>query len=91
MGTLTQRDLLFLVWNAAVGLAVGALVARWPDLATASVPPVFWLVIGMAVFELGGAALLKGGGPLVTYGVRILGLAVSFGAYLLISSAFGSI
>ncbi len=89
MSGLTRLDSLFLLWNVAVGTAVGALVARWPELGSAVVPPVLWLVLGMAVFELGGAALLRQGGPLVTYGVRILGLAVSFAAYLLVSAAFG--
>ena len=89
MGTLTQRDVLFLLWNAAVGLGVGALVLRWPDLTRASVPPVLWLVLGMAVLEIGGATLLGQGGPLVTYGVRIIALAVSFGAYFLVEALFG--
>ncbi len=61
MGALTRRDVLFLVWNAAVGLVVGALTVRWAELASAPVPPVLWLVVGMAAFEIGGAVLLAEG------------------------------
>jgi hypothetical protein len=43
----------------------------------------------MGIVEIGGALLLGHGGPLVTYGMRILGLATSFAAYALVSSAFG--
>ena len=90
MPALTRRDILFFVWNAAVGLTVGAVVARWPDLAQAPVPPVLWLVVGMGIFEFGAAAVLRLGGPLVTYGIRIAGLAVSFAAYLLVSALTGA-
>ena len=85
MGALTKRDVLFLLLNAAIGLAVGAVMVRWPDLG-APIPPVLWLVLGMAIVEISGAALLGLGGPLVTYGMRILGLAVAFGAYFLVSA-----
>jgi len=45
MGTLTRLDILFLVGNAAIGALVGALTVRWPELATAAVPPVLWLAV----------------------------------------------
>ncbi len=90
MGALTRCDVLFLVWNAAVGLVVGALTVRWAELASAPVPPVLWLVVGMAAFEIGGAVLLGGGGPLVTYAMRIIALAISFATYALVSAVFGT-
>ena len=89
VGGLSHRDVLFLACNAAIGIAVGALVLRWPGFAAGFVPPVLWLVLGMGIVEIGGALLFGHGGPLVTYGMRILGLATSFAAYALVSSAFG--
>jgi hypothetical protein len=85
VGGLSHRDVLFLACNAVIGIAVGALVLRWPGF----VPPVLWLVLGMGIVEIGGALLFGHGGPLVTYGMRILGLATSFAAYAVVSSAFG--
>jgi len=86
---LSQRDLGFLAWNAAIGLLVGVLVARWPDLHSGPIPPLFWLLLGMALFEMISSFALGGGAPF-SNPIRLAGLAIASAIYLAASSALGS-
>jgi len=85
---LSQRDLGFLAWNAAIGLLVGILLAHWPDLHSGPIPPLFWLLLGMALFEM-ISSFAWGGAPF-SNPIRLAGLAIASAIYLAASSALGS-
>jgi hypothetical protein len=86
---LSRRDLGFLAWNAAIGLVAGVLVARWPELQSGPIPPLFWLLLGMAFFEMISSFAL-GGQARLSNPIRIVGLAIASGIYLAASAALGS-
>jgi len=69
---------IFLAFTALVGIACGALLVAKPELRDAAVMPYLWVLIAMAVFELGMYA--RFGGMFLSIEVRMLGfmLAVLF-------------
>ncbi len=62
---------------ALVGAAVGALLVAKPELRDFSLPPYFWILIAMLLFEL--VLFLRAGGPpgaAIAMEVRLLGLVL---------------
>lgn len=91
MPALTNRDLAFLAWNLAVGLAAGVAVVARPEFASAALPPLLWLLLAMAAYEIAaGAVLGLQPGSLVSTPVRFLGLLAAVVLYLLVPVIAGA-
>jgi hypothetical protein len=79
MPRLSTLQVLFLVVNAAIGLAVGTAAARSPRFVALQIPTYAWLVLGMLAFELlAGLALKTHPAAAVSMPLRVAGLVVSF-------------
>ena len=69
---------LFLGCMVALGIAIGAVLVVKPELRDLGVPPYFWVLIAMALFEL--AAFARGrGAPSTTIAMemRLLGFVLA--------------
>jgi hypothetical protein len=79
MSRLSALQIVFLVVNAAIGLAVATAAARSPQFAALPIPTFAWLVLGMLAFEvLTGLALKTHPAAAVSMPLRMAGLIVSF-------------
>lgn len=68
----------FIAFMAALGLAVGIVLAIFPEARTAKVPPYFWVLIAMLIFDLATYARGRGvPGTMVTMDVRAIGFIVA--------------
>jgi hypothetical protein len=81
---LSGWDITFLLWKIAVGVLLGAVVARRPELREGAVPPLLWLLIGMGLFEV--ASVLWRDRPDPTNILRIAGFVAAFAVYSVASS-----
>jgi hypothetical protein len=79
MPSLSATQLLFLVYNAATGLLIGALSARIPAFAGLGIPTFAWLVLAMLAFEmLAGLVLKAHPSTIIAMPLRLAGLMASF-------------
>ena len=64
----------FFIYMTAVGLAVGVVVTAWPEVREFRLPPYFWVLIAVAVFD-GVTFLLWRNRPaaMITIDARLLG------------------
>jgi hypothetical protein len=71
-------DRLFLIYASAVGLAVGIAVTLWPALREFRVSPYFWVLIAVALYDV-GAVLYGRGVPDTTLAMpfRLLGFVIA--------------
>ena len=81
-------QVIFLIFNLALGLAVGASAARSTWFSTLGIPTFLWLVAGLFAFEMvAGLALKKHPTALLSMPWRVAGLIASFAAcYLTLGS-----
>jgi len=81
MPRLSALQVLFLVVNAAIGLAVGTAAVRSPQFAAVQIPTFVWLVLGLLACELlTGLALKTHPAAAISMPLRMAGLIVSFAA-----------
>jgi hypothetical protein len=71
-------DRLFLIYASAVGLAVGIAVTLWPALREFRISPYFWVLIAVALYDV-GAVLYGRGAPDTTLAMqfRLLGFVTA--------------
>ena len=74
-GVLMKLNHIFLAFMALVGIAAGAALVIKPELRDARIMPYFWVLIAMALFELGMYARL--GGVFIGIEVRLLGFVLA--------------
>jgi len=55
----SAHEIVFLIVNAVIGFTVGTAAGRSTEFAALSIPTFFWLVLGMLIFELLMALVLK--------------------------------
>ena len=68
---------IFLAFMVVVGAAIGAVLVLAPESRNYRVPPYFWVLIAMALFELAAFARGRGApGTAITMEARMLGLLV---------------
>ncbi len=81
---------LFLLFMGIVGAAVGLILVLVPHSRDFRLPPYFWVLIAMAVFELVVFARARGSaGTLVTMEARIAGFVLAIVLMIAIPAAFG--
>ena len=86
--TLTR---IFLGFMALIGAAVGALLVAKPELRDVGLPPYFWILIAMLLFEL--AVFLRNRqspGEAIAMEVRLLGLVLGVVLMVIIPMIAGS-
>jgi hypothetical protein len=71
-------DHIFIGFMGAVGIAAGAILIAMPETRDLRVPPYFWVLIAMALFEITLFAFFRGvPGRMVSNGARILGFVLA--------------
>ena len=71
-------DHIFLAFMSAVGIAAGAILIAMPETRDLRVPPYFWVLIAMALFEIALFAFWRGApGRMVSNGARLLGFVLA--------------
>jgi hypothetical protein len=71
-------DHVFIGFMAAVGIAAGAILIAMPETRDLRVPPYFWVLIAMAIFEITLFAFYRGvPGRMVSNGARLLGFVLA--------------
>lgn len=92
MPALSLRDLAFAAFTVASGIITGLLVSNEPSLAQAALPPLMWILLAMAFYELAVGYVMKlSPGSLVSMPVRLVALLIAAGAYHLVLSRFGTL
>lgn len=79
---------IFLAFTAVVGTACGALLIAKPELRDAAFMPYLWVLLAMAVFELGMYA--RFGGAFINVYVRLLGFLLAVVLMVVIPALSGS-
>jgi len=71
-------DHIFLGFMGAVGVAAGATLIAMPETRDLRVPPYFWVLIAMILFEITLFAFWRGvPGRMVSNGARLLGFVLA--------------
>ena len=71
-------DHIFIGFMGAVGIAAGATLIAIPEARDLSVPPYFWVLIAMALFEIVLFAYWRGvPGRMISNGARLLGFVLA--------------
>jgi hypothetical protein len=82
---------LFLAFALAAGLAVGAALVSFPALRATGLPPVFMVLIVLAIFD--GICFYRNGatpGGMITMPVRFAGFLLAIGGIAVIASWTGT-
>jgi hypothetical protein len=88
---MTPINFIFLAYVALAGLAIGGALIAKPELSELRVPPFFWLLIAMALFEFAAFARGQGApGSTIRMEVRFLGFALAIGLMLALPYLAGS-
>ena len=84
-------DRIFIGFMTAVGIATGAILIAMPELRNFRVPPYFWALIAMALFEVTVFAFYRGvPGQMVSNGARLLGFVLAIVIMVVIPILAGS-
>lgn len=84
-------DRIFLAFMVAVGVASGVILVYWPEGRNAQVPPYFWVLIAMLIFELAAYARGRGApGTMATMESRLLGFVLAIVLLVVIPILAGS-
>jgi len=71
-------DHIFIGFMAATGVVAGAILISFPEAREFRVPPYFWVLIAMALFEVAFVAFFRGvAGRTITNGARLLGFVLA--------------
>lgn len=71
-------DHIFLGFMGAVGIAAGATLIAMPETRDLRIPPYFWVLIAMALFEVSLFAFWRGvPGRTISNGARLLGFVLA--------------
>jgi len=74
-----------------VGVAIGVILVAAPETRDYRVPPYYWVLIAMAVFELIAFARARGApGTMITMQARLLGLVLAVVVMVLVPILAGS-
>jgi hypothetical protein len=83
-------DRIFLVFAAAVGLIAAAILVYVPASRTLSLPPYFWVLIALALFDGGMYARGNGAkGTMIEPFTRIAGFVIALGLLFTVPMAAG--
>ena len=78
-------DRIFIVFMTLCGLILASLVMVFPQSRAFGIPPYFWVLIPMAIFEAIAFARNRGApGPVIAMETRLIGFAVAIALMLLI-------
>ena len=78
-------DRLFIAFMTACGLIIAGLVMFFPQSQNFGIPPYFWVLIPMAIFEGVAFARNRGApGPVITMETRLIGFVVAIALMLVI-------
>ena len=78
-------DRIFIVFMTACGLIIAGLVMFFPRSTDFFIPPYFWALIPMAIFEAIAFARNRGApGPVIAMETRLIGFAVAIALMLVI-------
>ena len=84
-------DRIFLAFMIVAGAAVGVLLVVMPQARDFRVPPYFWVLLAMALFELGAYARGRGApGTMVAMEMRLLGFVLAIVLMVVIPILAGS-
>jgi len=84
-------DRIFLAFMGLVGVAIGVILVAAPETRDYRVPPYYWVLIAMAVFELIAFARARGApGTMITMQARLLGLVLAVVVMVLVPILAGS-
>jgi hypothetical protein len=73
-----MTDHIFIGFMGAVGFAAGAILIAMPETRDLRVPPYFWVLIAMGLFEITLFAFWRGvPGRMVSNGARLLGFVLA--------------
>ena len=78
-------DRIFIVFMTLCGLIVAGLVTFFPQSRSFGIPPYFWVLIPMAIFEGVAFARNRGApGSVITMETRLIGFVIAIGLMLVI-------
>ena len=81
---------IFIVFMTLCGLIIAGLVMFFPQSRNFGIPPYFWVLIAMVVFEGIAFALSRGApGTVITMESRVIGFVVAIALMLLVPYAAG--
>ncbi len=84
-------DRIFIAFMALTGVATGVVLVIAPESRNVKVPPYFWVLIAMAIFELAAYARGRGApGTMVGMEIRILGFILAIVLMVVIPVFAGS-
>lgn len=88
---MTPINRLFFAFMIAAGLATGVVLVLKPEARDFRVPPYFWVLIAMALFEFAAYARGRGApGTMVSMEVRLLGFVLAIVLMVVIPIFAGS-
>ena len=78
-------DRIFLVFMIMCGLMLAGLVLLFPQSKDLGIPPYFWVLIPMAIFEVTAFARSRGApGSVIAMQTRLIGLVIALALLMLI-------
>jgi hypothetical protein len=78
-------DRIFIVFMALCGLILAGLVLLFPHSRDIGIPPYFWVLIPMAIFEVAAFARSRGApGSVIAMETRLIGFVIAIALLLLI-------
>jgi hypothetical protein len=76
-------DRIFMIFMASCGLILAGLVLLFPQSRDIGIPPYFWVLIPMAIFEVAAFARTRGGSA-IAMETRLIGFVIAIALLLLI-------
>lgn len=84
-------DRIFIGFMAAAGIAAGAILVAFPEARDFWVPPYFWMLITMALFEVVVLVGFRGmPGRMISNGARLLGFLLAITIMVVLPILAGS-
>jgi hypothetical protein len=78
-------DRIFLVFMTLCGLILAGLVLLFPQSRDVGIPPYFWVLIPMAIFEVAAFARSRGApGSVIAMQTRLIGFVIALALLILI-------
>ena len=78
-------DRIFIVFMASCGLILAGLVLLFPQSRDIGIPPYFWVLIPMAIFEVAAFARNRGApGSVIAMETRLIGFLIAIAMLLII-------
>ena len=86
-----KLDHIFFVYMAAIGIGAGIILTVWPQSGGFFLKPYFWVLIGLAIFDLACYLRRQGApGTMISLEARLLGLVIGVVAMVALKTITGT-